>query len=98
MMRKGSDPTQTISDADRIFNYLEATYPQYLAPAKAASSATPMFVYAPPVYYYRHYSGANAYIATSSGTVYYLGTASGNAILPLGTQADFLGAATKSGF
>ncbi len=95
---EGSDPTQTISDSDRIFNYLEATYPQYLSPAKAASATTPMYVYTPPVYYYRYYSGTNAYIATSNGMVYYLGPASGNLILPLGMQADFLGAAVKSGF
>jgi len=88
----------SISDADRIFNHLEATYPQYLSPAKAASATTPMYVYTPPVYYYRHYPDTNAYIATSCGMVYYLGPASGNSILLLGTQADFLGAATKSGF
>lgn len=95
---EGSDPTQIISDADRIFNYLEATYPQYLAPARAASVTTPMYLYTPPVYYYRHYSGANAYIATSNGMVFYLGPATGNVIFPLGAQADFLGMATKSGF
>lgn len=95
---EGSDPLHPISDSDRIFNYLEAAYPQYLSPANAVSATTQMYVYAPPVYYYRHYPDTNAYIATSGGMVYYLGPASGNSTLLLGAQADFLGAATKSGF
>jgi len=95
---EGSDPTQTLSDSDRIFNYLEVAYPQHLSPANAVSATTQMYVYAPPVYYYRHYPDTNAYIATSGGMVYYLGPASGNSTLLLGAQADFLAAAMKSGF
>jgi hypothetical protein len=57
-----------------------------------------MFVYTPPVYYYRYYSGTNAYIATSEGLIYYLGPASGNSIFLLGKQADWLGVAATAGF
>ena len=81
----------TISDSDRIFNYLEARYPQYLAPAQAASATT-------AGYCYRYYSGTKAYIATSKGMVYYLGPVSGNSIYLVGAQADLLDAAKQLGF
>ncbi|MBI5937204.1 MAG: hypothetical protein HY850_05085 [Betaproteobacteria bacterium] len=88
---EASIPVPAVSDSDRIFNYLEAIYPQYLLPAKTASATS-------PEYYYRYYSGTNAYLATVRGMVYYLGPASGNSIHLVGTQADLLGAAAKAGF
>lgn len=83
--------TPVASDSDRIFAYLESIYPGYLAPAGPASSTI-------SGYYYRYYSSTNAYIATANGTVYYLGSASQNQIISLGTEADWLAKAVAAGF
>lgn len=77
--------------ADRIFNYLEASYPEYLSPANAASSTW-------AEYYYRFYPGTNAYVATSNGFLYYLGPLSGNTLMSLGTEASWWGAANQAGY
>ncbi len=83
--------TPVASDSDRIFAYLESIYPGYLAPVGSASSNF-------SGYYYRYYSATNAYIATANETVYYLGSASQNQIISLGTQADWLAKALAAGF
>ncbi|MDD2759254.1 MAG: hypothetical protein PHH11_03050 [Methylomonas sp.] len=83
--------TPVASDSDRIFAYLEASYPEYLAPAGSVSSDF-------SGYYYRYYSATNAYIATANGTVYYLGPASQNQIISLGAQADWFANAVAAGF
>lgn len=88
---EASSPIPATSDSDRIFNYLEAIYPQYLVPAQAASATA-------AEYYYRYYSGTHAYIATANGMVYYLGPASGNSIHLVGTQAELFDAAKQSGY
>ena len=80
------------SDSDRLFNYLEKTYPQYLAPATGKGSATASG------YYYRYYSGTNTYIATSGGTLYYYGPLFPGVITPLGTVSDWFSTAARAGF
>jgi len=87
----GTIPTSSTGDSDRIFNYLESIYPQYLAPTKAVSTTI-------SGYYCRYYSTTKSYIATSNGELYYLGPASGNAVLDLGKVADMLATASKAGF
>lgn len=82
---------QTTSDSDRVFAYLEAVYPQYLSPSGSVSSIFSS-------YYYRYYSVTQAYIATANGTVYYLGPASQNTIISLGTLNEWLTTAASSGF
>lgn len=86
------------NDSDRLFAYLEAAYPQFLAPANALASAG-----APPSatfenYYYRYYPDTNAYIATANGALYYLGPASNNQIISLGTLAEWLAKAIAAGY
>jgi hypothetical protein len=75
----------TGSIADCLFNWAERTYPQFFAPAGAASAAL-------PPYYYRFYAGTQNYVATSAADdqVYVLGPMSGNAIQPVGSFATFL--------
>ncbi len=85
----------TLSDSDRIFNYGESTYPQFVSPAKAASQTITV---AGVQYYYRYYAGTNAYIGTAGGNFYYLGPASGNQLLLLGTVASWLATAAAAGF
>lgn len=82
-------PESATSDPDRIFAYMETTYPGYFAPKGVASSTASGF-------YYRYYPATNAYIATANNTVYYLGPASQNKIVSLGAMADWLAAAIKT--
>lgn len=85
------------NDSDRLFSYLEELYPEYLSPAKPLSSTTPISATAAG-FYYRHYAASNAYIGTSNGTVYYLGPASNNQLLSLGTLSGWLKTATAAGY
>ncbi|MFZ5776027.1 MAG: RCC1 domain-containing protein [Thermodesulfobacteriota bacterium] len=83
--------TTGLGESDRIFNYLEAAFSQYLSPGNA-SSAT---LYG---YYYRYYPATSAFIATAGGTLYYLGPVSGNQIVAIGSVADWLAVATSAGY
>ena len=81
----------TLSDSDRVFNYLEAAFPQYVAPASSASATA-------AGYYYRFYAQSNAYVGVKDGQVWYIGPATQNTLLALGSQADWLGVATAAGY
>ncbi len=74
------------SDADRVFDYLEAAYPQYLSPAGAVSTTG----YG---YYYRYYPETNAYVGAANGVIYYLVPAIDSNINALGALADWLNSA-----
>ncbi len=86
-----TQPTLSNADADRLFDYLEATNPQYLAPAKASSATL-------AGYYYRYYPGTKAYVGVTGGKLHYLGPASSNVTLDLGATGDWLSKAKKAGF
>lgn len=88
---KNGGVVPTVSDADRIFNYLEATYPQYVAPSGAASATG-------SGYYYRYYANTNAYVGTMNGNVYYLVPAINDQINLLGSVKDWLAAAIAAGY
>lgn len=79
------------TESDRIFNYLEAAYPQYLSPATGAAGTA-------DGYTYRYYSGSNAYVGTRDGRVYYLVPALGPGIGELGTVAEWLATAQAAGY
>jgi peptidyl-prolyl cis-trans isomerase A (cyclophilin A) len=87
-------PASATSDSDRLFSYLEAAYPQYLAPAKPANAVSDTA----SGYYYRYYPGTNAYIATANGTVYYLVPAISGNIGSLGSLADWINTAAIAGY
>lgn len=77
--------------SDRIFDYLEAAYPQYAAPAS------------PPTlfwegYTYRYYAATDSYAGTRDGVVYYLVPALGPEITPLGSVAEWLAVAESNGY
>ncbi|MGZ5051297.1 MAG: peptidylprolyl isomerase [Methylobacter sp.] len=85
------------SDSDRLFAYLEAFYPEYIAPANSLSpsnSGSGNW----QGYYYRYYSSTNAYIATANGLLYYMGPASNNQIAFLGTVSSWLAQAIAAGY
>lgn len=84
-------PISETSDSDRLFNYLEAAYPQYLAPANSVSATA-------FGYYYRYYPGTNAYIGTANGMVYYLVPSISPDITPLGALADWIVTAASAGY
>lgn len=79
------------SDADRVFDYLEAAYPQYLSPAGAVSTTG----YG---YYYRYYPETNAYVGAANGVTYYLVPAIDSNINVLGALADWLNSAAEAGY
>lgn len=76
-------PLSTQTDADRIFNYLEALYPQYLSPSAGASGTH-------DGYTYRYYSGSNAYVGVKDGKVWYLVPSINGNINELGTVAEWV--------
>lgn len=81
----------SIGAADRVFNYLEAAYPQYAPPGGATTGVA-------LGYAYRHYAATGAYVGTKDGMVYYLVPALSPDIHPLGSLADWLGIAQVNGY
>ncbi|WP_199873431.1 peptidylprolyl isomerase [Ideonella sp. A 288] len=81
----------TLSDSDRVFNYLEATYPQFASPADSGSGNA-------LGYYYRYYRGTNSYVGTQGGSVFYLVPALSPDITRLGSLADWLAIAAAEGY
>lgn len=79
------------SDSERIFNYLEAAYPQYAAPASAPTLNE-------LGYTYRYYANTQAYVGTKDGIVYYLVPALSPNITPLATMAELLQQAAAAGY
>ncbi len=51
--------------SNRVFNWAEANYPQYLSPSPAASGTL-------LGYYYRYYPTTNSYTGTKDGVAYYM--------------------------
>ncbi len=85
-------PASTSSSAsDRLFNYLEARYPQFISPAGAASDNG-------LGYYFRYYAATNSYVGTKDGAVYYLVPAISNDITLLGSLAEWLAMAAAQGY
>ncbi|WP_245754569.1 peptidylprolyl isomerase [Candidatus Accumulibacter aalborgensis] len=84
-------PTTAASDTDRVLNYLEAAYPQYVQPASPATLTA-------GGYLYRYYAKSNAYVGTKDGNVYYLVPAISNDVTLMGTLADWLTTATANGY
>ena len=82
--------TPAPNDSDLIFNYAEATYPQFLSPSGATSQTQ-------GAYYYRYYPGTSAYLATADGRFLYLGPASNNQVVDLGAASDWLSTSLRLG-
>ena len=79
------------SVSDRIINYLEAAYPQYLSPSNGVAGTW-------EGYTYRYYSGSNAYVATKDGQVWYLVPAINANINSLGTVDSWFATAQQAGY
>lgn len=79
------------TESDRVFNYIEALYPQYAAPASPSSATF-------DGYYYRYYAATNAYLGSKDGQLYYLVPALSPDIQPLGSMTEWLAAAQAAGY
>lgn len=84
-------PRSTTTESDRIFDYLEAAYPSYAAPASA-----------PTLYWegyaFRYYATTDSYAGTRDGVLFYLVPALGPEITPLGSVAEWLVIAKSNGY
>lgn len=83
--------TTTTSDSDRVFNYLEAAFPQFVKPANPVSLTG-------QGYYFRYYATTNSYVGTKDGQLFYLVPAISNEIGTLGSLADWLAVAKANGY
>lgn len=79
------------SDADRVFNYLEGRYPQYV-PLAGMTTGTALG------YSYRYYPATNSYVGIQDGRVDYLVPAIDGNIHTLGSLADWLALAAGEGY
>ena len=78
------------TDSDRIFDFLEKNYPQYV-PVEGKESGVALG------YVYRYYPKTNSYVGTKDNQVWYLVPALSNDIQRLGTLTDWLVIAATSG-
>ena len=83
--------TAAAVQADRVFNYLQFIYPQYVSPSHPESVAG-------SGYYYRYYAATNSYVGLQDGRIYYLVPAINNQINLLGNLSDLLAMAAAAGF
>ncbi len=86
-----------ITDSDRVFNYLEALYPEYVEPANTLAPTGPISAFSSG-YYYRYYPITNSYVASSNGMLYYMGPASQNQIIALWPLSEVLAEAVAKGY
>ncbi len=80
-----------LSNTDRVLNYLEAAYPQYVQPASPPTLNANGYVY-------RYYVKSSAYVGSKDGNVYYLVPAISDQITLLGSVADWLATAYAAGY
>lgn len=90
-VKKASVLPAALGDTDRLFNYLEAAYPQYV-PTAGSSAGNALG------YDYRYYPQTNSYVGVKDGKVYYLVPAIDNNINLLGNLADLLATAVTAGY
>jgi cyclophilin family peptidyl-prolyl cis-trans isomerase len=85
------------ADADRAFDYLEATYWQYLKPPGSVSGTADA---GGVTYYYRYYPSSNSYIGVSvkDSVVFYLVPAAGPDITRFAPLNEVLNQAAQAGY
>ena len=86
-----ADSTPSLSDADRLFNWLEYRFPELLSPAGEASQTI-------QEYYYRYYAATDVFLVTVSGKLYYYAPSNNQLIIDLGWISDFLAYAAADGY
>jgi len=81
----------TLDWGDRIFNYIEAAYPQYAKPASPPSQVL-------LGYYARHYTATDCYLGIRDNQVFALCAPLGPDIVALGSVTDWLHLAVAAGY
>ncbi|HNU10291.1 MAG TPA: peptidylprolyl isomerase [Rubrivivax sp.] len=84
-------PRAQLSDAERVFDYLEAAFPQYIDSSSSVRGEA-------DGYSYRYYSGSNAYVGLKDDKLWYLVPAIDSNINLLGTLAEWLAIAQAAGY
>ena len=79
------------SETDRVFDYLEAAYPQYLSPSRGVAGVD-------LGYTFRYYAQSNAYVGVKDAKVWYLVPSLSPDIGLLGELSDWLNQATQAGY
>lgn len=80
-----------VSQAERVFAWAEQAYSPFLQSPGALTRIA-------DGYYYRYYAATNAYVGVKNGDVHYMGPASGNRIVRMGTLAEFVAQAQAAGY
>ena len=78
--------------SDRIFNYLEAAFPQFLSPSKPTAAAVVNG------YNARYYAASNSFIATKDGQVWYLAPSLSPNLIALGALDTWVATAQGAGY
>lgn len=79
-----NNPPTSASDIERVFNWLETKYPQYLQPSGATSQSISGYII-------RYYNQTNVYIGTANGKLYiYAPYLVGDQVVDLGTMSSWL--------
>jgi len=85
------DTASEMIEADRIFNYMEASFPQFLMPANAHSDSYSGF-------YFRYYPDTGAYIGRANNLIFYLGPLFDGKLTALASVKEALTMAAAAGF
>ncbi len=79
------------SDNDRVFNYLEAAFPQYVAPSKSIAESAAGYVL-------RYFSATNSYLGIKDGQVHFYAPNLSSSVYALGSVAEWLSRAQTAGY
>lgn len=82
---------ETATASDRIFNFLEAAYPQHATPSTQVSQIG-------FGYYFRHYTATQAYLGTRDGQLYYLLPENNGVPVHIGSVEQWLATAAAAGY
>lgn len=83
--------TLPATQPDRIFDWLEASYPAYASPAGSASQSA-------GGYYFRYYAQTNSYLVAKDGALLYFAPTVSASFLNLGDQSGYLNVAKQAGY
>ena len=76
---------------DRVFNYLEAAYTNYVGSQPTSTGLAYYFTY-------RYYADANSYLGEKDGRIWYYAPASMTSVYDLGTTESWLATAAANGY
>lgn len=84
-------PRHTLASSERVFDYLEAAYPQWVSPASPLTQQGSGFVF-------RHYSKTQTYLAVMDEEVFALAPAVTPEVISLGALAFWMNLAQSHGY